>query len=684
MKKEVSKFFCNKVYVVEKLGLFSLLKLYAHIHKNNVFTSYEVLYIDASSFVKLVVFWLPWANFEHLVFSSSNLYDEQGRGVRLKVNYQEMHILYKYIQKKILYGKNSREYHLRKILPGRFIGHGSGLWRSLFLIQLGLSKHITHDCANSTTLILKNQIFFDCIQEYVKERKLKIEVVHSGLSFSYVGSLLSLLKVYFRNNVLIVLLSLKSIKNVKFRVQRCKEEGRGKKIAVNNITHLNLQAPHLHSDFFFVQASELCGQKMLALVSSGSLEDFEKTVDLFEKYDIETLPLGRTAVYAKIVKYIPSFMKFKVSALGSLFSREKVEKKWLNIEAELFDLEKNIWAQLLKDHGVKAYVTWHKYSEEHCVINAAINDIDGAMLMYQRSYEGNPSPETRMCADVMFGFSNHSATVEALSGSDISYLVVTGYLGDHRFPLVREAAGKVRNQLVAKGCKYVVAFFDENSLADSRWWNGHEIPQHQYNFLLTKLLSNSELGLVLKPKNPRTLHERLGPVSHLLDDALKTGRCYLYDQGDVQGAVTPAQAALSADVAIHSSVAAATAGVEAVLAGVPTVFFDDENFIISPFYTIGKGRNVFNSWDDMWNSLENFFQNKAEDKMFGRFPEMMDHFDPFRDSRAAERMGTFLQWVIEGFERGEAKEMVLAKASKRYCECWGDDKVIENISSFSK
>ena len=54
---------------------------------------------------------------------------------------------------------------------------------------------------------------------------------------------------------------------------------------------------------------------------------------------------------------------------------------------------------------------------------------------------------------------------------------------------------------------------------------------------------------------------------------------------------------------------------------------------------------------------------------------MLDELDPFRDGRAAERMGTYIKWLIDGFKAGMDRETIMADAAERYCEKWGKDKV---------
>jgi hypothetical protein len=56
---------------------------------------------------------------------------------------------------------------------------------------------------------------------------------------------------------------------------------------------------------------------------------------------------------------------------------------------------------------------------------------------------------------------------------------------------------------------------------------------------------------------------------------------------------------------------------------------------------------------------------------------MLDELDPFRDGRAAERMGTYIQWLIDGFKVGLDRDTVMANAAERYCAMWGKDKVTE-------
>jgi hypothetical protein len=250
-------------------------------------------------------------------------------------------------------------------------------------------------------------------------------------------------------------------------------------------------------------------------------------------------------------------------------------------------------------------------------------------------------------------------------------------LGDHRFPLLKSVAQLTRQKLEQRGAKRILAYFDENTSDDPRWSAGHEFVRRDYAFLLSKVLEEPWLGLVIKPKTPLSLRIRLGPVAELLKRAEDTGRCIVHEGGAIQGSHTPAEAALAADVAIHGHLYAASAGIDAALAGVPTLLFDDEGWPVSPLYQLGVGRVVFNDWDSLWEACSTHWSTEGGVPGFGDWSPMLDEIDPFRDGRAAERMGTYLKWLIDDFKDGLDRDTAMANAAERYCQAWGDDKIAE-------
>lgn len=297
-------------------------------------------------------------------------------------------------------------------------------------------------------------------------------------------------------------------------------------------------------------------------------------------------------------------------------------------------------------------------------------------MIYQRAFEEFPSPETLTAADVVFGFSPLNGVRDRRSGSRISCHVATGYFGDFRFPLLKQAAGQIRDRLKQNGAEFIIAYFDENSLDDVRWHTGHDFMARNYEYLLERVLQNPRLGVVFKPKAPATLRRRLGNVSPMLMEAEATGRCRIIEGGTNQGVHPPALAALAADVSIHGHLHAGTAGMEAALAGSPTLLLDREECTRSRLHALAEGGIVFQEWDpllaacmDLWKYPERAALLRAA------WEPLLNELDPFRDGRAAERIGTYMKWVLDAFRSGADRNEAMSRASERYAGVWGEDKI---------
>jgi hypothetical protein len=131
---------------------------------------------------------------------------------------------------------------------------------------------------------------------------------------------------------------------------------------------------------------------------------------------------------------------------------------------------------------------------------------------------------------------------------------------------------------------------------------------------------------------------------------------------------------LAADVTVEGFWGG-TPSFECALAGVPSLLVDRAGFPRHPFYGFGPGKVVFKDWETLWQACEEHWRSPAGVPGFGDWSQMRAALDPFRDGRAAERMGNYLKWLIEGLKAGLDRETVMADAAERYCARWGRDKV---------
>jgi len=562
-------------------------------------------------------------------------------------------------------------------------------YRALLLVQYVSWKAKKDGWVDSKIILFMDQrLWRDEITQYASNHAIKIVWVRNSsgdvksLALKILGPVcVQRIKTIIKYLLYeIVINSFRRLKQTKTDVTRSLKDNpcikSGPRLLVEYYGQLNLDKPQMYSDLFFWQQSFLSGKDILLSfnLNQDPLDD-EKLTQM-KRHGIEPLifnPKASVISSRQVFYHWPS----SVSACKLLDIPDALEKKWAEQQIQRYQIDCRYLQDVFRRNNVKLYASWFKYTGSHCAIADALHTLGGVSTIYQRSIEEFSYVTRAVASDIVFAFSPENAGVLRRSGSVIPYHVAVGYSGDHRFPLLRETAQDIRSKLQKKGAKFILAFFDENSWEDYRWFIGHEPMRKNYEFLLTKILSEPQLGVIFKPKLSSTLRRRLGPVVKLLEEAEQTGRCFVFEGGNLYNSYPPAAAALASDVAIHGFLLAATAGAEAALAGVPTLLLDREGVPFSKMYRLGKEKVVFTDWDSLWKACKDYWISKGDIPGFGDWALLLDEIDPFRDGKAAERMGTYLKWILDGFKGGLGRDTILADAADRYAKLWGKDKIIE-------
>lgn len=334
------------------------------------------------------------------------------------------------------------------------------------------------------------------------------------------------------------------------------------------------------------------------------------------------------------------------------------------------------WHDFFRTNNVKVHLT---RPGRRIAAEQALADLGGISATYQRSCTFFPSAHQAYTSDVHFSFSPEDASILRQSGACIGQVVATGYVHDYGFTEVAIRANKLRCKLQEKGARFIICFFDENSDSDRKKAHvTHEQAADNYRYLLDRLGDDPGLGVIFKPKKPATLDERLGEVSNKLNAAVNEGRCYVFGKGGVNSVTLPCEASLAADVTIGMLVGA-TAALESRLAGTPSVLLDPEHVTYHPMYSLGPGSVVFEGWDELWQSLLPYRQDPSANPRFGDWGPVSASADPFRDGRAAERIGAYLGCLATGLRSGLSRDLVLDQARQNYGDIWGKDKVAQLV-----
>lgn len=634
--------------------------------------------------------WLTGVRPEPLRFRLIDVRDERGLLLRLRIAYQDLAEVQQDIMAEPavtrLLAEGPHEprlpAYLAKALAALYTPpQRQTLWRALLTIQV-CAWHLrrTGRKAQPAVFLMERRPWVGAIGRYGRRAGVEVVPIPRALERGNWRRRLvtpQVKRVLYRLSVL-GLLGRPRVPSRQWVMASTRSSTRRPRVGVEYYGHLNLDHPQCYSDLFFWRPGGLSAQDLVMTFNHEPHPlDAPKLAEL-RRYGIEAVAVRPKAAGPGASVFVP---RVAVAARDRALPRvalRGVDGQWLRTRVRTYVREERaFWSELCEATGIKVYTAWFKYTETQVAIADALRRTGGIATIYQRAYDTHPSAETAIEADVVFAFSPTVAPIERRSGSEIPYLVTTGYLGDFRFPLLRQEAARVRGALQRAGATRIMAFADENSLDDERWHTGHAFERGHYAFLLERVLDEPWFGLVLKPKTPFSLRRRLGPVAELLARAEATGRCALFEEGQIQGqgSYPPAAAALAADVMVHGHLNAVTAGLDAALAGVPTLLVDRAGWSISPFYRLGVGRVVFTEWEALWRTCLEQWRRPGGVPGFGDWSPMLEELDPFRDGRAAARMGTYLAWLLDGFRAGLDRDTVMADAAERYAARWGRDKI---------
>ncbi|MCB9757523.1 MAG: hypothetical protein H6753_03755 [Candidatus Omnitrophica bacterium] len=451
-------------------------------------------------------------------------------------------------------------------------------------------------------------------------------------------------------------------------------------LAVEYYGHLNLDRMDTFSDLFFLQPSVLKGEDITLLFSLPQDPFDENKWQQLQKQHISALvrfPRASCLPQDKAPLHDPWSVPAAWHLSGRLPDREKESDDFEILRNKTIEYNRyfGYWKDLFQKGNIRLYTHWYKYDAGHIPLTDALRSLGGITTFYQRALETQSMRALAVVADVVFCYSPNNFAVEKENHSQIAHQVVTGFLGDFRFPYLKEKAVEIARPLRQKGVKCIIAFLDENTLDDGRWFTGHAFTQKNYSYLIEKVLQDSHYGIIFKPKSPGNLMRRLGPVAGMMEDLQRCGRAVILGGGSLQGMYPPVLASLAADLTIHECLSAGSAGVEAALAGASTLFLDTEGWPVSPFYQGGLGKVVFQDWNSMWQACVDFFEKPQAKASLGNCEPFLAAVDPFRDGQAAQRMGNYLKWLIDGLNCGLPRETVLADANERYARLWGKDKI---------
>lgn len=439
------------------------------------------------------------------------------------------------------------------------------------------------------------------------------------------------------------------------------------------------------SDLFWMLNSIIPRERVLIYFDRPEPPATQEAVDVLGKQGVKSIALTSKAAGSEHIslwqagrKY-RDMMRFYVKLLAKkvFLSAVKLNVPSLFYVANMYYFIKHycFWYDFFDEHNVKINVSPYDFTRPYMAKNLALERCGGVSVSYQWSNLNFSSISIANCSDVMFSFGPAYRWVLEKNRSLISNLIYCGYITDYSFKEVKEGAAELRRELLARGVRFIICYFDENSSDDRMFAISNDRSALIYKLFIEKMLEDSSLGLIFKPGYPKTLYQRISSISSLIEKAKATGRCIFLDEGSYVTEKYPTEAAQAADISV-GLLLSGTASLESYLSGTPTVFLDLEKLYSNPVYQWGKGKVVFDNPDDLFVAIDTFRQDPDAIPGFGDLSSWVKDRDPFKDGSASLRMEQYINWLYEKLSQGKTREETIEYANRKYAERWGKENVI--------
>jgi hypothetical protein len=292
---------------------------------------------------------------------------------------------------------------------------------------------------------------------------------------------------------------------------------------------------------------------------------------------------------------------------------------------------------------------------------------DSVRIGYQKSCLNSVNIGGLQIEPVYFAWGKHDTSVLLGSGAIARHMLISGcIINDNCDEEAQKSAKDFALKLRSQGVRCILSFFDSSFP-----------PRNIYRKLLEWLIEDPQLGLIIKSKGNVWSGIQEDGLNGLVGRAKKTGRIHALPSSS-----SPADAALVSDFSIgyysySAIVVSALKGARVLYLSYERVEEPQKSYCTLD--SLGANRCVFNDFDLMKRAVQEHIANPQSNPNLGDVTPVLDHFDPFRDGKAGDRISEYISWYLEGLDKDLSRDASLNLATQKYANKWGADKVIRGL-----
>jgi len=321
--------------------------------------------------------------------------------------------------------------------------------------------------------------------------------------------------------------------------------------------------------------------------------------------------------------------------LWRAFRMAKNQDAWLGFWLERFRIRTLVRTHFFRSHGFRILFDNNVENFESSVDTQALLNLGGIRISTQNCHFDGRFTYIEPACDIYFTWGQAHAQLPIFKTSYIaSSIVPVGHALDKFRDLRMAEAAKVRKLLKQD---IQIAFIDQGMA-----WDGWCSPARHadiWSCLLAVLERHPEVGIIWKPKKNLVTDININRLPGV-KSAIDAGRITILATMPNGRKVSPIQAGFAADFTVTNGFT--SSGLECTLHGLPALFYDPSKLSRNFAPADAFGRNILTKPQELEDALEKAVKSRGKD-IFRFDSAFVDSIDPWRDGRAAERTGLFIQ-----------------------------------------
>jgi hypothetical protein len=476
----------------------------------------------------------------------------------------------------------------------------------------------------------------------------------SNLNFFRLSGLLRIL-FYFTKSFLIAFLNTKKISDIDKSI-----------IGVDQYQNtLKEDAPN---DLFWLE-SGLINHETVLFLANQKLDKSTLTYLSDRSIDYARINPGFREIFNSIFQkkmvnnfVVPTFSLYKI-LIVNLFSKSIYEsnykEKWIYKSLINYELRESYWRDIYKQLNIKIFWSMSDGDQDVLIRYQSIKKNEGFFIGSNYSYYQFDSIHSQKIYDVYFSWGKYfSEKIMKRHLSNESISLNVGYVADSHFNMSEKLAKKIKDKFKNN---YIISYLDNNTGNDFEL--SVNMNYTMISFFIILLEKYSYLTLFLKPKRQLEI-DLIVKKYPKLKKYIDIGRVLIFIGESHGERFPPAIVGKASNLVVCLGIN--TAGIECFAAGSRVIYANLSKFNRSKFYSDGKGKNIFNSENELKEVLENIIKNRKTIPISEKESIIYNDILAYQDGRSYIRVGWCISHLQSMMKTNKNKALILEDLKNDY------------------